>query len=88
MDSAGGYSGLVLCTGTPTDQYGEAVVFQNYETTCTPYVIDTTVWLLRRGCAWGLPVDKAVYINLSIPQISFTSFLQQYTMVDIATSEI
>jgi hypothetical protein len=32
VDSAGGYSGSVLCTGTPTDQHGEAVVFQNYET--------------------------------------------------------
>ncbi|KAL4929979.1 uncharacterized protein BDV17DRAFT_281134 [Aspergillus undulatus] len=32
VDSAGGYSGLVLCTDTPTDQHGEAVVFQNYET--------------------------------------------------------
>ncbi|KAI9375182.1 hypothetical protein BJX61DRAFT_192188 [Aspergillus egyptiacus] len=32
VDSASGYSGSVLCTGTPTDQHGEAVVFQNYET--------------------------------------------------------
>ncbi|KAL4914813.1 hypothetical protein BDW62DRAFT_135821 [Aspergillus aurantiobrunneus] len=32
VDSAGGYSGAVLCTGRPTDQHGEAVVFQNYET--------------------------------------------------------
>ena len=32
VDSAEGYSGLVLCTGTPTDQHGEAVVFQDYET--------------------------------------------------------
>ncbi|KAL4937591.1 hypothetical protein BDV06DRAFT_232470 [Aspergillus oleicola] len=32
VDSAGGYSGSVLCTGTSTDQNGEAVVFQNYET--------------------------------------------------------
>ncbi|EKV18886.1 C6 zinc finger protein [Penicillium digitatum] len=32
VDSARGYSGSVLCTGTPTDQHGEAVVFQNYET--------------------------------------------------------
>ncbi|KAL4981367.1 hypothetical protein BDW68DRAFT_183565 [Aspergillus falconensis] len=31
VDSAGGYSGSVLCTGTRTDQHGEAVVFENYE---------------------------------------------------------
>ncbi|KAL4756364.1 uncharacterized protein BDW70DRAFT_154275 [Aspergillus foveolatus] len=26
------HSGAVLCTGVPTDQHGEAVIFQNYET--------------------------------------------------------
>ncbi|EYE95415.1 uncharacterized protein EURHEDRAFT_515283 [Aspergillus ruber CBS 135680] len=32
VGSAGGYFGSVLCTSIPTDQHGEAVVFQNYET--------------------------------------------------------
>lgn len=32
MDSAEGYSSSVLCTSSPADQYGQAVVFQNNET--------------------------------------------------------
>lgn len=32
VDSAGGSSGSVLCTGEPIYQYGEAVVFHNYDT--------------------------------------------------------
>ena len=57
IDSAGGYSGSVLCTGTPKDQHGEAVVFQNYETGLRMWESEGSLWLANIKAGFLLPEE-------------------------------
>lgn len=55
IDSAGGYSGSVLCTGTLTDQHGKAVVIQNYETGLRMWESEGSSWRANIKAGFLLP---------------------------------